>query len=41
MYEVLDKLTITIEIPPHLSVTKRYYIPKIGCWKLFRTFPTS
>ena len=28
MYEVLDKLTITIEILPHLSVTKCYYIPK-------------
>ena len=28
MYEVVDKLTITIKIPAHLSVTKRYYIPK-------------
>ena len=28
MYEVVDKLTITIKIPAHLSVTKHYYIPK-------------
>ena len=28
IYEVLDKFTITFEIQPHLSVTKRYYIPK-------------
>ena len=34
---MLDKFTITFEIQPHLSVTKRYYIPKMGCWELFRT----